>query len=127
MMCGATQCNGRMELRASQLGQHSMRLYYLSILYGPMGELYHLGVGARLHQPPCYVICYIMLCAPCPKPSVARSCARWRTWFRFGFGLGLGLGLGSGVGLGLELGVGVGVGLERGGGRRASRRWRRRS
>ena len=41
--------------------------------------------------------------------------------------LGLGLGLGSGVGLGLELGVGVGVGLERGGGRRASRRWRRRS
>ena len=83
-----TQCNGRMELRASQLGQHSMRLYYLSILYGPMGELYHLGVGARLHQPPCYVICYIMLCAPCPKPSVARSCARWRTWFRFGFGVG---------------------------------------
>ena len=40
----------------------------------PVGELIQSRAGQLAAM-----LRYIMLCAPCPKPSVARSCARWRT------------------------------------------------
>ena len=37
------------------------------------------GRGSSLKATRSAYVYYSMLCAPCPKPNVARSCARWRT------------------------------------------------